>query len=216
MSTKSQETRRDRKRAQTRDQLARVARKLFERDGFDAVTMEQIAMDGDVAKGTLYNHFPTKEAVLAYSIHAELEMGLGPLSQEVLENPSFYPGVSLLMDALATWSVAHRDLMSPYLRFRFAEIQADAMTSRDRDASGDLVEVYARLIQNSQRAGAFRTDLTARHLAVLFHHLCLAALLRWLTEADLELREELEAAVELFISGALLSSRTTKRPGRSA
>lgn len=55
-------SRRDRKRLQTLNHLASAAMRLFERDGFKAVTMERIAAEADVAKGTLYNHFPTKEA----------------------------------------------------------------------------------------------------------------------------------------------------------
>ena len=47
--------RRERKRIQTLDHLAATAFSLFEQHGYDAVTMEQIAAQADVSKGTLYN-----------------------------------------------------------------------------------------------------------------------------------------------------------------
>lgn len=52
--------------------------------------------------------------------------------------------------------------------------------------------------------------------AVFFHHLCLAAQLRWLPARDLELRRELDAAVELFIRGAAIppASATRKRKAK--
>jgi len=49
------------------------------------------------------------------------------------------------------------------------------------------------------------------HLAVLFHHLCLGALLKWLLAGNLKLRRELDAAVELFIHGAAVPSATAAR-----
>jgi AcrR family transcriptional regulator len=52
--------RRERKRLQLLDFLADTAWGLFESEGFAAVTMERIADVADVAKGTLYKHFPVK------------------------------------------------------------------------------------------------------------------------------------------------------------
>lgn len=208
-------TRYEHKRLQMLNHLASVARHLFEREGFDTVTMEQIAATADVAKGTLYNHFPTKEAVLAYAIHEELGRNLGPLMKHLPPNTGFPTGVEPVMDALAQWCEAHRDYLAPYLRFRFMDIHAPAPAS-DTSGSDDIVDVYSFLISNSQLANEFRQDLEAAHLAVLFHHLCLGVLLRWLVKRNLKLRQELSVAVELFINGAVLSPATAQKYGRKA
>jgi hypothetical protein len=63
------------------------------------------------------------------------------------------------------------------------------------------VALYAALIRNSQRRGEIRTGLDAERLATLFHHLYLAALLRWLGEPRFDLRAEFAFAVELFLQG---------------
>jgi AcrR family transcriptional regulator len=220
-------SRRDRKKLNMLNHLARVAMGLFERDGFDAVTMEQIAAQADVAKGTLYNHFPTKEAVLACAIHDQLGRDLSPIMQQLAPDVAFAAGVAPLMDAHAQWCEGHRDYLAPYLRFRFMDIQVpspgtsssaslhgwrplSASPARQRSTGGDpgttghndIVDVYTFLICNSQRAGELRKDFKPEHLALFFHHLCLGALLRWLSAGNLELRQELDAAVELFIQGA--------------
>jgi phosphohistidine swiveling domain-containing protein len=64
--------RRERKRQQTMNHLADTAWQLFETHGFETVTMETIAETADVAKGTLYNYFPVKEALLRHHLHREL------------------------------------------------------------------------------------------------------------------------------------------------
>ena len=38
---------------------------LFRRQGFTATSVEQITQHADVGKGTFYNYFPTKEAVIS-------------------------------------------------------------------------------------------------------------------------------------------------------
>ena len=53
--------RRARKKAQTRELIRSVAQRRFDEDGFDAVTIADIARECDVAVQTVFNHFPTKE-----------------------------------------------------------------------------------------------------------------------------------------------------------
>ena len=207
-------SRRDRKRLQMLNHLASVAMRLFERDGFAAVTMEQIAAEADVAKGTLYNHFPTKEAVLACAIHDQLGRDLEPLMNQLAPDAAFAAGIAPLLDAHAQWREAHREYLAPYLRFRFTDLQAST-PGTGTTGHNDIVDVYALLIRNSQNAGDLRRDFKAEHLAVLFHHLCLGTLLEWLVVGNLKLLRELDAAVELFVHGAAVPSATAARkPGR--
>lgn len=49
---------------QTRAQLQRCALELFERRGFDQVTVEEVARAAGVSHMTFYRHFPTKESVV--------------------------------------------------------------------------------------------------------------------------------------------------------
>jgi AcrR family transcriptional regulator len=53
--------RRTRKKAQTRELIRNVARRLFAGRGFECVTIADIAGEADVAVQTVFNHFATKE-----------------------------------------------------------------------------------------------------------------------------------------------------------
>jgi AcrR family transcriptional regulator len=55
---------RERKKQQTRDAIARAATELFARDGFESVTVKQIARAADVSRQTVFNYFATKEEML--------------------------------------------------------------------------------------------------------------------------------------------------------
>jgi AcrR family transcriptional regulator len=57
---------RQRKKLATKERLFREALRLFRQKGFASTTVEEIANAAEVAKGTFFNYFPTKEAVLGY------------------------------------------------------------------------------------------------------------------------------------------------------
>ena len=52
---------RERKKQETRQHIFAGARRLFERRGFDAVTVAEIAREANVSEVTVFNYFPTKE-----------------------------------------------------------------------------------------------------------------------------------------------------------
>ncbi|WP_405160972.1 TetR/AcrR family transcriptional regulator [Nocardia sp. NBC_01499] len=69
---------RARKRAQTWRTIRAAALTLFEERGFDAVTVDEIAAAANVARGTFFNYFESKDAVVVtYGPHeAEVQRRL--------------------------------------------------------------------------------------------------------------------------------------------
>src|SRR6201747_922063 len=55
------QNRRAQKKAQTRDAIRTAAQSLFAEQGFDVVTIADVARAADVAVQTVFNHFATKE-----------------------------------------------------------------------------------------------------------------------------------------------------------
>jgi AcrR family transcriptional regulator len=64
MSSTHATDRRHERGIRTRTALVDVALDLFERQGFDRTTVDQIAATAGVSQRTFFHHFPTKEAVL--------------------------------------------------------------------------------------------------------------------------------------------------------
>lgn len=57
---------RERKRERTRQAISEAAITLFLRDGFDQVSVAQIAATAEISKPTLFKYFPTKEDLVVH------------------------------------------------------------------------------------------------------------------------------------------------------
>ncbi len=64
--TRGTASRRERERAQRRDDILRAARVVFFERGFHLATVDDVAVAAEVSKGTVYLYFDTKETILAH------------------------------------------------------------------------------------------------------------------------------------------------------
>lgn len=200
-STPDELGRRERKRKQMLEHLANTAAKLFESLSYESVTMERIAEKADVAKRTLYNHFPTKEAILAYWIDAELKRDLGTLQSSIARCTTFRSRITCILRASADWCEKHPDHLMAYLRHRLLSVGAPNPQEARSDSS-DIALAWQHLIAVGQQTGELSTESSADQLATWFHHLYLGALLRWLNTPNLSLQSEFRSITNLFIDGA--------------
>ena len=88
----------DRRRLRTRAALLAAAREVFGSQGVDASTIQDITEAADVAKGSFYNHFDSKQAILravAEETLAELARALDVLTESMRDDPARVLALSL-------------------------------------------------------------------------------------------------------------------------
>ncbi|MGW6282322.1 TetR/AcrR family transcriptional regulator [Kribbella sp. NPDC055071] len=98
-------SRRERKKAQTRQHIAEVATRLFLERGFDHVTVKEIADVVDLSPTTVFTYFPTKES-LVFDDAPELEAGI---LAAVRDRPSGQGVLAALEAHLRTEQIAAHD-----------------------------------------------------------------------------------------------------------
>jgi AcrR family transcriptional regulator len=60
---------RERKKIKTREAIQREAMRLFQKQGYEATTIEQIAAVVEISPSTFFNYFPSKEDVVLYDAY---------------------------------------------------------------------------------------------------------------------------------------------------
>lgn len=149
--------RRESKKRETRQRISDVATQLFLARGFEAVTLDEIALAARVAKMTVFNYFPRKEDLM---LDRQDDLKLLFFREAIRSRP---PGQSpiaalrTLIDELreqkhpftrtdrhtaAWWGFV---AASPSLAARLRELDAEAAEALAQELGGPLPEGRARL-----------------------------------------------------------------------
>ena len=191
----------EKKSQRTADKLAAVAFRLFERDGFDAVTMDQIAGEAGVVRATLYNHFRVKEALLDHYFRVEFETGIEALVGEVGKQLDLENQLDFLLDAFSNWAATKR----AYLPYCLDYSLRLSIRQSDRPASTGLQKLFCALLTRAHENGEIPTDADTAALAQYLEHLYFAATLRWLASVEPSPKSECRRMLGLFLNGVRYS-----------
>src|SRR2546427_8412206 len=89
---------RERKKQKTRESIQRTALRLFEKQGYEETTIEQIAAAVEISPSTFFNYFPTKEDVVLFDAYDPIAIRM------FLERPKDEPlnvGARQVLEGLA-------------------------------------------------------------------------------------------------------------------
>jgi AcrR family transcriptional regulator len=184
---------RERKKARTREALRAHALRLFEAQGYEATTLEQVAAAAEVSPRTLYRYFPTKEDLLVRDDYDPLLIRL------LVVRPAAEPDL-----------VAIRNALVEGLGYLDAEAEA-AVAARTRMALG-IPALEARMwaeqmrtaqdlaVALAERAGAVEPTLAHRVAAAGALSALVIGIRAWLDDGTREplavwVRRSLDALV---------------------
>jgi AcrR family transcriptional regulator len=190
------------KRADARrnyDKLLAAAAAAFAEHGADDVSLEEIARRAGVGIGTLYRHFPARQALLE-AVYKDQVDGLEALAAKLLTAES--PGAALgeWMRAFAAFGRTKRSLSSALV----ATIGKDSELMSA--CSLVLRNCTEALLRRAQEAGVARPEVQSADILRLTHGLIMA------TDTAPKDPGQAERMLGLIVSG-LLSNNTTGEGG---
>jgi AcrR family transcriptional regulator len=187
---------REQAKVERRERLYEAALSLFREQGYEATTVAQITKRAGLAKGTFFNYFSTKDAVLRYLGAREVGR-LGATSLSASRGSSLGK-LKRLLSALGGSLEKDRELVCLIFRSGISVPQLLA-----GDAGGFSVQPTASLlIRQAQRAGEINPMLDPDALAAALDALYLQQLVRWCESDQLySLAERLTGIVDLLLLG---------------
>jgi AcrR family transcriptional regulator len=150
-----------------RDRLLDAAVRAFSKDGPD-VTLDTIAKDAGVGIGTLYRHFPTREALVEAAYRNELAR-LCDAAADLLQTMPADEATRTWMDRFVDYMTTKRG-MADALRAVIASGGDPYAQSRDR-----LTAAMTLLLQAGAAAGTVRSDIEPGDVLVSLSGVSLAA-----------------------------------------
>lgn len=97
--------------AATRERLASAALALFAEQGIYDTTVEDVTEAADVGKGTFYQHFPSKTAIIRHLLHEGFDELLNQCRREVRSAATARERVEHLLGAQFRFFGKRRDLL---------------------------------------------------------------------------------------------------------
>jgi len=191
-------SRRERKKEETRERIFKAACKLFRVKGFEATTIDEIAEKADVAKGTFFNYFPRKEAVLGFLSEMWIQEAEQRAETIIAEQG---PSGTKIRDMFVDFAGFYEE--DPQLA---AHLVAES-ARRFQDGCDDICrrwdDLGVRLIRHLQQIGEVRSDVSPQRaheiLGAVYHD----TLMRWASveEKPFALKEELRTRITIAIEG---------------
>jgi AcrR family transcriptional regulator len=142
--------------------LLSAAMAAFTEHGADDTSLEEIARRAGVGIGTLYRHFPTRQALLEAVYRDQVE-ALRARADELMGSDAPDEALAAWLRALMTFSSTKQNLISALLATIGKE--SDLLSTCSK-VLWDAAEI---LLKRAQEAGAVRADADARDLIRLVH-----------------------------------------------
>ncbi|WP_456409656.1 TetR/AcrR family transcriptional regulator [Oceanithermus sp.] len=194
---------RERQKQRRRERILRTAIELFKERGFQQTTAVDIAKASHVSRGTFFNYYPYKEAVLLdygaelldlawREAKKSLDAGTPPL--EVLQ--AFW-------DRLAELSERElgRELLS---HLAYELVNPDPERAHAASEALPMGQYIAEILRPLARAGRLRSDLTPERMANSIADAFLLAVLRWAGHTpERSLAGELHKFLTVVLKGVL-------------
>lgn len=189
-------SRRERKKLETRMAILDAAFDLMTTNGYDGVTVEDIAARADVASATFFLHFPTKASlIIAFNQKISAKVadqldGKQSSAQEKLDRIR-----TLVQDEWRQHAELLRKLVIEDAEQHRGELIA---------ASGSLAELVRDIVREGQESGEFSGDFSADLIARSIIAAWRATAQEWARSGDTErARKEHRQVLELILKGAL-------------
>jgi AcrR family transcriptional regulator len=119
-----------------RSRILETAIELAEKGGFDNVRLRDVAAQAEVALGTLYKRFPSKESILLAALELEAEKLEKKLSKSPVE------GATPTERVIAYFDLASRQL---FRKPNLGRAVLRALTSGDETLTGDVASFHQRV-----------------------------------------------------------------------
>ena len=189
---------------QKRDRKQRIfntAMQLFETQGFQETTVLTIAKAAKVSRGTVFNYFPYKEAILIEHLAQELSqmqerVKTAAISKTAIE--SLYE----IFEELAVFVESNSSLVLP---LSYELLNPDPERSRQAFISLPLAAIIYDFLTKAREENLIRSDYSRERLARIIANNYFLTALQWASyRQDRSIKDELRTSLKLTLEGILL------------
>jgi AcrR family transcriptional regulator len=194
----NQLTRRQQRKLEMRSNIINTAVELFLSQGFEETTMEQISKEASIAKRTLYNHFPNKEAIIYEYMQQSIEGNYNEILNTIVKQPDTYTRLKFFMMEIHKWNEKNKEVLQMHTSYRLNHLLSFESKENHRSLfDSTLLEI----IKPGTESGELRTDISVESLVKYFKALYSSYFIEWLLSDNESTTYDTEEIIQVFLYG---------------
>lgn len=194
---------REQQKHHRRERIFSSAMQLFKEQGFQTTTVQDIASAAQVSRGTVFNYYPYKEAILIDYLRLELAAMQERITVLAQDNPLEI--IRHIFLELADLAQVNPDLLLP---LSYELLNPNPERSRYAYVSLPLVPILHKYISCAKERKLIRQDFSRERLARTLANTFFLTALQWAAyRQDRSIHDELSKALKLTLEGIIIAQR---------
>lgn len=189
---------RDKKKIETRKSIFEIAGRLFKEKGFDNTTIDEITKEAGIGKGTFFNYFPTKEALLQDFIKRKEELVFDLVKDQLTRNIPTKDKIKNILVLVAKSNETDRELTKLFV---FEHMKHYGQEERKSSSLNQLIQV---IFEKGIKTDEFKIGLDYKMAAGNLAGIYFVSLMEWLwSKDDYSLSEDISKRIDMIFEGII-------------
>lgn len=182
----------------TKNIISKAAIDVFSKKGYEGATMEDIALTGGLAKGTLYYHFKSKEEIFNYII----KVGMDIIKKDIIEETEKEDNPILKLRALCKIQLQSVYKYKAFFKVIMSQLWGQEIRQVEiRDSLSDYISILEGYLKEAIDNGILKKGNPAFMAHLFLGVLMSASIYELLNANDPDIEELLDSLMNYVLRG---------------
>ncbi len=187
---------REKKKTETKNKIFEVAGRLFKEKGFESTTVDEITTKARIGKGTFFNYFPTKEALIMDFAKQKEELVYDLVLKELKTNTSVREKIKNVLVLVAKSNEKDKELTKLFVFEHMRRYGYD-----ERKSTG-LNVLLCDLLEKGIGTKEVKKSIDIKKAAGNITGVYFASLMEWLwSQSDYSFSEDISIKIDMIFDG---------------
>ena len=194
---------REKKKIETKNKIFEVSGRLFKDKGFENTTVDEITKEAGIAKGTFFNYFPTKEALLLYFGEKKEELVYDLIENETMKNIPTKEKIKNILICLADSCENDKELTKLLILEHIRCMQHSCLgPDESKNSLHRLTKFVYGLLEEGVRNGDVKSSIDVKMAADIITGIHLYSLIVWLkSESEISFSNNISEKIDMLFEG---------------
>jgi AcrR family transcriptional regulator len=191
---------REQKKRRTRKKILTAAYKLFARKGYEQTSVDMLAREAGIGKGTIYSYFKTKGEILLAFCEEELEFVMTEIAAKM--DPEAPLSEQLLTVFMGQFRYISRNRDFGRLLMREMTFPKEMTVERSREMDERFFALLIPIFDRAQERGELQSDLPLMFIIGNFYALYIMTVSAWYM-GRLQNEEDVAESLRMLLEQAM-------------